>query len=211
MSDDSIDTSTVARVIALHADVEPNEYTLDSGVCTIGRSPICRIIANRNVVSRLHARIVRDGMRYVLSDAGSANGTFVNGGKIAGPHTLKDRDLIGLGAAGDLLRFVDPDPTFIPSGRLVYAEPAMTFMFDGQPLDLSPAQHRLLLHLYRNIGSLCTRESCAQGLWGRDYAPGDDADALDRAISKLRQKLRRIDPAAELIATRRGLGYILNV
>ena len=210
MSDDSIDTSTVARLIALHADIEPHEYALDAGVCTLGRSPICRIIAQRNVVSRLHARIVRDGMRYVLSDAGSANGTFVNGGKIAGPHILKDRDQIGLGAATELLRFVDPDPTFTPAGRLTYDEPAMTFMFDGQPLDLSSAQHRLLLYLYRNIGSLCTRESCALALWGHDYAPGTDADALDRAISKLRQKLRRIDPTAELIETRRGLGYLLS-
>jgi DNA-binding response OmpR family regulator len=211
MSDDLMDTSGVARVIALHADVEPYEYMLDTSICTIGRSTICRIVVERSVVSRLHARITRDGLRYLLSDAGSANGTFVNGRKINEPHILKDRDLIGLGAAQDLLRFVDPDPTFIPSGRLVYNEPVMSFLFDGQALDLSPAQHRLLLHLYRNIGSMCTRESCAEALWGSAYAPGADADALDRAISKLRQKLRRIDRNATLIETRRTLGYILNV
>jgi len=211
MNDDSIDTSAVARMIALHDDVEPHEYALDAGICTIGRSPICRIVVARSVVSRLHARIARDGLRYVLSDAGSANGTFINGRKIAEPYILKDRDLIGLGAAHDLLRFVDPDPTFIPSGRLAYDQPAMTFLFDGQPLDLSPAQHRLLLHLYRNIGSLCTRESCAQALWGPQHAPGADADALDRAISKLRQKLHRLDRDAALIETRRGRGYVLSV
>ena len=199
-----------ASLLALHADALPVEYALGTSICAIGRSPICQIIVRRNVVSRLHARIVRDGLRYILSDAGSANGTFVNGHRIAEPHILKNRDLIGLGAAEGMLRFVDPDPTHIPSGRLAYDEPAMTFLFDGQPLDLSPAQHRLLQHLYRNTSSLCTRESCAQALWGRNYAPGADADALDRAVSKLRQKLRRIDPNVELIETRRGVGYLLN-
>ncbi len=87
----------------------------------------------------------------------------------------------------------------------------MTFSFDGQPLDLPPTQHRLLLHLYHHAGSICTREQCAQALWGRDYAPGADADALDRTISKLRQQLRQIDPNVTLIETRRGVGYCLNL
>ena len=53
------------------------EQILDTDTCTIGRAPTCQIIVSRNIVSRVHARIERDGLRYLLHDAGSANGTFV--------------------------------------------------------------------------------------------------------------------------------------
>lgn len=204
------DFAPIASIYALAPGIEPAELALEGNIYAIGRSAICQIVVSRNVISRLHARIERDELRYLLSDAGSANGTFVNGERIHSPRLLKDRDQIGLGAPEPLLRFLDPDPTFVPLGRLVYNEQTMSFRFDDQPLALSLDQHRLLLHLYRNIGNLCVRESCALALWGRDYDPGRDASALDRAISKLRQKLRRLDSAAELIETRRGLGYVLN-
>ena len=46
-------------------------------------------------------------------------------------------------------------------------------------------------------------------IWGRDYDPGLDAEALDRAISNLRGVIRRASQGAELLQTRRGLGYML--
>jgi DNA-binding response OmpR family regulator len=165
----------------------------------------------RNTVSRIHARIERDGLRYLLHDAGSANGTFVNSLRINQPHLLKDRDSIGLGAATPVLRFADPDPTFVPAGRLRYDQPTMRFFLDQQPLDLTPVQFRLLSHLYQNAGNLCTRESCAMAIWGRDYNPGMDAAALDRAIANLRRIVRELDPTSEAIQTRRGLGYVLEL
>ena len=198
-----------ARLAGLHADVQPASYALEADICTIGRSPVCQIVVARNLVSRLHARVERDGLRYVLHDAGSANGTFVNGHRIHGPHLLANNDQLGFGAPGGLLRFVDPDPTFVPLHRLRYDERAMAFAVGGQPLDLTPAQFRLLLHLYQHAGDLCTRESCAEALWGRDFDPGLDADALDRAVSSLRGRLRAADPITDLIQTRRGLGYTL--
>jgi DNA-binding response OmpR family regulator len=57
---------------------------------------------------------------------------------------------------------------------------------------------------------VCTRESCAQAIWGRDYDPELDTEALDRAISTLRGQLRKIAAKADLIETRRGLGYLLK-
>jgi DNA-binding response OmpR family regulator len=200
-----------ARLVALHEDVQPREHTLEADICTIGRSPVCQVVAARNLVSRLHARIQRDGPRYVLHDAASANGTFVNGRRIQGPHQLADNDRIGMGAPAELLRFVDPDPTFVPANRLRYDERAMAFSIGSQPLDLTPAQFRLLYHLYQHAGDVCTRESCAEALWGRDFDPGLDADALDRAISALRGRLRQAAPDADLLQTRRGLGYVLNL
>ena len=47
-------------------------------------------------VSRRHAEIHRDGQAVLLSDAGSANGTFVNGKRIK-DRQLRARDVIRLG------------------------------------------------------------------------------------------------------------------
>ena len=79
MTTDKQQLSQYGRLLALHEDVQPASYTLEADICTIGRSPVCQVVVQRNVVSRLHARVQRDELHYVLHDAGSANGTFVNG------------------------------------------------------------------------------------------------------------------------------------
>ena len=203
-----------ARLFALDeyiSEILPNDIVLEADVLTMGRSPVCQIVVQRHLVSRLHARIERTGPRYVLYDSGSANGTFVNTRRINEPHVLNDRDLIGLGAPVGLIRFVDADPTFVPASRLRYDEHAMLFYLGPTIVELPPTQFRLLLHLYQHMGDLCTRESCAQAIWGRDYDPGMDADALDRIVTNVRGQLRRIEPDTELIRTRRGVGYELVV
>jgi tetratricopeptide (TPR) repeat protein/pSer/pThr/pTyr-binding forkhead associated (FHA) protein len=48
-------------------------------------------------VSRHHAQIRREGSKFVLTDLGSANGTRVNGVKIAGPHVLRHAERIDIG------------------------------------------------------------------------------------------------------------------
>jgi pSer/pThr/pTyr-binding forkhead associated (FHA) protein len=93
-----------ARLIQLESE-QPCSYMLATDICTIGRSPICHVLIRHAVVSRLHARIERSGAHYLLSDVGSANGTFVNGRPLAAPHLLVDGDMIGLGSAIPILRF----------------------------------------------------------------------------------------------------------
>jgi DNA-binding response OmpR family regulator len=199
-------------LIALHEDVQPAEYVLAAGPCSLGRSPLCQVVVHhRKAISRLHARIETEGPRYVLHDHNSANGTFVNGARIAEPYLLKDRDRIGLGTPTALLRFVDSDPTHVVASRLRYDDKTMTFYLEERPLSLTPQQFRLLSHLYQHAGEVCTRERCAEAIWGRDYDPGMDADALDRAIANLRAQLRQVDPNSDLIQTRRGLGYVLEL
>jgi transcriptional regulator with GAF, ATPase, and Fis domain len=55
-------------------------------------------------MSRVHSRIVREGTRFVLEDAGSRNGTSRNGSRIEGRVTLEDRDLIEIGRSFFLYR-----------------------------------------------------------------------------------------------------------
>jgi DNA-binding response OmpR family regulator len=198
-----------ARLLALADDVQPGDVALDSEACSLGRAATCRVVIARPMVSRLHAVVAPEGPRYLLRDAGSANGTFVNGERLAEPRLLADGDALGLGSPAPVLRFVDPDPTVVPAARLRYDERGMRFVLAGQPLELTPNEFRLLRHLFAHAGALCPREACAAAIWGADYPPGYDADTLDRVVSTLRGKLRRLAPTDELIQTRPALGYLL--
>jgi DNA-binding response OmpR family regulator len=170
---------------------------------------MCEIVVKRKIVSRLHAKIEREGPRYYLRDTKSANGTFVNGQRINEAHLLKGDDMIGLGAPKALLRFDDPDPTAPLISRLYYDESAMIFLLDEQPLTLTPNERRLLLYLYQHVGDICTRENCAVAIWQRPYDHRLDAHALDRTLSNLRRKVHQIDPNTDIIITHRSVGYEL--
>ena len=65
---------------------------------TLGRSADCTICIPDSSLSREHARIVHAGLRFILKDAGSKNGTFVNGNSAAEAVELADGDRIQLGA-----------------------------------------------------------------------------------------------------------------
>jgi pSer/pThr/pTyr-binding forkhead associated (FHA) protein len=199
------------KLFALYGHIQPAEYTIETDICTMGRSETCQIVVPLKIVSRLHAKIERESLHYILYDSNSGNGTFVNGRQIREPHWLADQDLIGLGADTPLLRFEDLDSTLQLTLRLRYDLQTMTFFLDQKPVALTPVQFRLLHHLYRHAGSVCTRTSCAEVIWGRAYDPGLDADALERTISNLRRQLTEVDPTADLIETRQGLGYVLNL
>ena len=62
----------------------------------IGRSRSCHLVLRSDQVSRLHARIYREGPTFVIEDLGSRNGTFVNEQRIA-RHVLSPGDTIRIG------------------------------------------------------------------------------------------------------------------
>jgi phosphoserine phosphatase RsbU/P len=63
----------------------------------IGRQPQSQLILRDSRVSRAHARIVFEHGRYVLEDAGSRHGTFVNGQRVD-RQPLANSDRIDFGA-----------------------------------------------------------------------------------------------------------------
>lgn len=54
-------------------------FAVGDGVFTVGRLPSCSLILADENVSRMHAAIQRGPGGWILSDAGSTNGTQVNG------------------------------------------------------------------------------------------------------------------------------------
>jgi DNA-binding response OmpR family regulator len=216
--------TAAATLIALDATVRPACYELGE-VCTLGRDPHCQVFIDtaERTVSRLHAKIERHGPRYVLSDADSTNGTFVNGARLRAPYRLSNGDAIGFGSKAPLVRFEDHDPTQSSLARewLAFDETTMWFYLLDRRVELPAQQFRLLLHLFRHAGEVCTREQCAAIVWSESYTPSQLAN-LDEIIRKLRENLCAALPddladraqvartiRERLLATRRGIGFTL--
>jgi len=80
------------------------ELILSKPVVTIGRAEACDIgLFGDPTVDRLHARLLRQGNLYLVSDAGSAGGTFLNGERVTEPAALSSGDSIRVGNC--VLRF----------------------------------------------------------------------------------------------------------
>jgi len=71
----------------------------------IGRAADCELVLRDARISRLHARILREGEDYYIEDAGSRNGVFVNGERVR-RQRLAALDRIEFGIPGGcVLRF----------------------------------------------------------------------------------------------------------
>lgn len=201
-----------ALLRALEPGVKPYEFSLTSEPCLIGRHIDCQVVISRLSVSRTHARIERRGALFVLIDAGSANGTYVNGARLHAEHLLRNHDQIGLASQQALLQFIDQDATDIQPQRLQFLAHEQRFVFLGVPLALSPNLQRLLLHLYQQKGELCSHESCVRAIWPNEKYDPARIELLHREISELRQKLQAISPqATSVIKLHRGFGYRLDL
>ncbi|MEA2417137.1 MAG: hypothetical protein QOI58_3794 [Thermoanaerobaculia bacterium] len=64
---------------------------------TIGRTPANTIVLPDGSVSGRHARVDRTAEGFVIEDAGSRNGTYINSEKLSEKRLLADGDLVRLG------------------------------------------------------------------------------------------------------------------
>src|SRR5712664_3850556 len=71
---------------------------LDGPVATLGRAPECDVVLELDNVSRQHCTIHAHADRFVVRDAGSTNGTFVNDEELRGERLLRAGDLLRLGS-----------------------------------------------------------------------------------------------------------------
>jgi two-component system OmpR family response regulator len=78
---------------------------------------------------------------------------------------------------------------------------------DGEPIELTATEYRLLRYLMLNPRRVLTRQQLLDHVWQYDF--GGDARVLETYISYLRKKLDSGGPA--LIHTVRGVGYSLRL
>ena len=91
--------SDESRLVMSQGPQPGQTFILDQDLPKIGRDPSNDIAINDPQVSRQHARITHQGPLLVIEDVGSTNGTFVNGMRLTGSHTLTNGDVINLGDA----------------------------------------------------------------------------------------------------------------
>lgn len=122
------------------SNLEP--LPLYPGPLLLGRDAECDRVIQHKKVSKRHAIIERNKDGWFIQDAGSTNGTTVNGVRCKGPHPIYHQDLIGFGAlhATFEARSVPPPPPEAPQ-RFQRTEPELPT--ERGPLDLPsrPLRH----------------------------------------------------------------------
>ena len=87
----------MARIVVFGPE-GTKSFQLSDKIVTIGRSPANTIPIDDTAASRKHCMIKKEPEdTYTLVDMGSANGTTVNGAKIAKEHPLETEDRIKIG------------------------------------------------------------------------------------------------------------------
>lgn len=92
-------------------------FPLEGDVITIGREADNAIVINDAEVSRKHTQLMFQGGKYVVTDLGSTNGTFLNGQRLTGQHVLQPGETISLGEHISLMYEsmvqIDPNATML--------------------------------------------------------------------------------------------------
>ena len=96
-------------------------FPLESDVITIGREPDNNIVIIDAEISRKHTQLVLQGGKYIVTDLGSTNGTFLNTQRLTGQHVLQSGELLNLGENISLLFEavvqMDPNATMLSSSH----------------------------------------------------------------------------------------------
>ena len=79
---------------------------------------------------------------------------------------------------------------------------------DGQSVELTPTEFRLLYALALDRGRVTTRDELLQRIWGRRETHRDRT--VDVFVRRLRDKIDRVAPRHTFIQTRYGVGYRLE-
>ena len=94
------------------------------GEIHLGRDKSNSVVVSDQKVSRHHASLVPVDDAYIITDKGSANGTYLNGVLITQPIRLKDKDRISLGDTSFIFTTSLPDSKAVE--QLVSSTPSLS-------------------------------------------------------------------------------------
>ncbi|NCP86882.1 MAG: hypothetical protein CO094_04170 [Anaerolineae bacterium CG_4_9_14_3_um_filter_57_17] len=176
--------------LVMHSGPTPGKtFPLEGDVLTIGREASNPIAINDAEVSRKHTQFVFQGGKYIVTDLGSTNGTFVNGTRLTGQQVLQPGDIISLGEQINLLyeavQVIDPNATIIssssarvmpaPAAPAPVVRPAAQPVYAGQiPASPQPAYTPVpsakkgglpIPAILAGVVLLCAVCACAAFLW----------------------------------------------
>lgn len=85
--------------IIIQENEKERTFKIQDDVISIGREISCSVQIQDDASSRKHCRIEKDGLRFVVEDLQSRNGTYLNEIQLQGRKPLKDGDVIRIGKA----------------------------------------------------------------------------------------------------------------
>jgi len=213
------------------ADEVGKIFSLDKPVTIIGRTTSQNkpdIELNNEVVSRRHLEIIHDTEGFKLRDIGSTNGTLLNDDRIieGEVYNLKHNSTIGLGVDGTtsriVLLFKESEATNViastamndgaasPVSWLVIDDKKREVIIDGKRKSLSRKEYDLLCFLYRNAGTVCSRDTIFESVWTDSKDPGAISEAtLDQLFHRLREKVEPDPSRPARIISKKAFGYML--
>ena len=92
--------------------------------------------------------------------------------------------------------------------RLVIDFAARTVLLDGERLNLTPKEYRLLQVLAQDPGKVITHQSLLKSVWGQSHV--NSPQYLRIFMRKLRQKIELDSNRPKILLTELGVGYRLN-
>jgi two-component system KDP operon response regulator KdpE len=98
-----------------------------------------------------------------------------------------------------------PDEKPFIRGRLKIDFAAREVTVAGQPVKLTPSEHKLLRQLVRNEGRVLSNQVLLERVWGPEYTA--ETDYIKVYIQRLREKLEEDPRNPKMILSERGVGY----
>jgi two-component system, OmpR family, phosphate regulon response regulator PhoB len=98
-----------------------------------------------------------------------------------------------------------PGAVIFRHGPFRFDKNALKFYADGEPVDLTATEFKLLLHLCERAGQTQDRNDLLRTVWG--YSDDVHSRTLDTHMKRLRQKL---GSHGSLVETVRGIGYVVS-
>ena len=97
-------------------------------------------------------------------------------------------------------------PIFV-AGELTVDFAQHQALLNGEPVNLTPTEYKIVAHLAHNAGRVVTQDDLLTKVWGPAYR--SEAHLLRVNIARLRQKIEREPAHPRYIVTRPGIGYSL--
>ena len=98
--------------------------------------------------------------------------------------------------------------SFFLNGKLSIDYDTRQVCVAGKPVRLTPIQYKLLCHLIKNQGRVCSTAELLQHVWGPNYC--DDRELLKLSVYRLRSRIEEDPSNPEIISNERGIGYVIK-
>ena len=189
------------RGLAAWRETEPVLALLDVMLPGIDGVALCRAIRAESQIPVILLSARSDPIDVVLGlEAGADD--YVT--KPFEPAVLAARLRAALRRAGSV---EEERQGTVEVGALVIDRDGHEVARDGEALQLTPTEYRLLIEFVDNVGMALDRATLLERVWGYGWA--GDTRLVDVHVQRLRAKIEADPSTPELVQTVRGVGYKL--